>query len=149
MSCKNPIVLLVMVNVIAAFPVIARGSLPVEYAMVGCIKGGKFYINEAATPTLAGSEINALEGKTIRVEGYLSPGDRFDAISLFVVDDQCRSNLHKTYFLCDPCRTMLDDPPSRPVPRKEKGVPVQASPEAIKQFNNLPHLMRGISRNIK
>ena len=90
-----------------------------------------------------GSQIKALEGKTIRVEGYLLPGDGFSAVSLFVVDDQCRNDLHKTYFLCDPCRTMLDDPPSTPVPRKEKGVPVQATREVIKQFDNLPHLMRG------
>jgi len=136
--------LLVMAGVVAALPHIARGSLPVEYALVGCLTGDQFSMNGAASPSLVGSPIETLDGKTIRVEGYLSPGDYFRAVALFVVADEFREDLHKRYFLCDPCQTVLDSPPSRAVPRREPGVPVQLPPEVIKQFDNLPRLMRNM-----
>ena len=120
MSRNNRIGLLVMVGIVAALPHIARGSFPVEYAMVGCIKGDKFYINGTVSPSLVGSPIKTLDGKTIRIEGFLSPGDSFKAYALFIVDDVCREVLHKTYFLCDPCQTLPDAPPSRAVPRREE-----------------------------
>ena len=143
---NNRIGLLVMVAVVAALPHTARGSLPVEFAMVGCIKGDKFYISGAVSPSLVGSPIKTLDGKTIRIEGYLSPGDSFRADALFIVDEGCREDLHKRYFLCDPCRTVLGGPPSRVVPRREKGVAVQVPREVIKQFDDLPRLMRGIRK---
>jgi len=137
------IALLVMTAFIAALPHTARGSLPVEYAMVGCIKGNKFHINRAVSPSLVGFPIKKLDGKTIRIEGYLSPGDRFRAEALFIVDNVCREDLHKKYFLCNPCKTLPNGPPSRVMPRKEKGVAVQVPLDTIRQFDNLPRLMRG------
>jgi hypothetical protein len=136
--------LLVLGAVVAALPHAALASLPVGYAIVGCVKGDKFYSGGSVSPSLAGSPIKALDGKTVRIEGYLSPGDRFQAGALFIVDEECREELHKRYFLCDPCQTLPDAPPSRMVPRKEKGVPAQAPPEAIKQFDDLPRTMRAI-----
>lgn len=137
------VVLFLITGVFVVFPAIARGSLAVKYALVGCIKESKFYMSGAATPELVGSEIKSLEGKTIRVEGFLFPGDRFSAVSIFIVDDQCRNDLHKKYFLCHPCRTLPSGPPSKPAPRREQGSVFHASPEVIKQFDNLPHLLKG------
>jgi hypothetical protein len=140
------VVLFVITGVFMVFPAIARGSLPVKYAMVGCIKESRFYMSGAATPELVGSEIKSLEGKTIRVEGFLSPGDSFSAVSIFIVDDQCRNDLHKKYFLCHPCRTLPGGPPSKPAQRQEQGAVFHASPEVIKQFDNLPHLLNETRR---
>lgn len=64
-----------MAVVVAALPHTARGSLPAKYAMVGCIKGDKFYIREEVSSSLVGSLIKTLDGKTIRIEGLLFPGD--------------------------------------------------------------------------
>jgi hypothetical protein len=142
---NNRIGLVVMAAVVAALPHTARGSLAVQYAMVGCIKGNKFHMSGGVTPSLVGAPIKTLDGKTIRIEGYLSPGDSFQADALFIIDEVCREDLHQKYFLCDPCRTLPHDPPSRAVPRREKGVAVQVPREVIKQFDNLLYqLMRGI-----
>jgi hypothetical protein len=89
-----------------ASPHPARADFPVGYAMVGCIKDGKFRLQGASGPAMDDPAVKALEGKTVRVEGYLSPGDRFHANAVLVVDDQCRDDLHKSYLLCDPCQTL-------------------------------------------
>lgn len=90
---------------IAGFPTTAQASLPVPYAVVGCILNGTFKSNGLTSNSLVDPAIKALEGKTIRVEGYLSPGDRFSAASVFIVDERCREDFFKRYFLCAPCRT--------------------------------------------
>src|SRR5919202_7134142 len=115
-------VLLVVAGLVAALPHLARGTLPVKSAMVGCINGDQFSRNGAASPRLVGSPVTALEGQTIRVEGYLSLGDYFRAVAVFVVADECRADLHQAYVLCDPCQTVPVSPPSRVVPRREPGV---------------------------
>jgi hypothetical protein len=81
-----------------------------------------------------------MEGKTVRVEGRLSPGDRFRATAVFVVDASCREELHRRYFLCDPCRT-LPGGPHRMLPR-QPGVEVKLPAEAIREFDDLVRRLR-------
>ena len=50
MSPKYLIASFVTMAVFVAFPPIARSSLGVEYAMVGCIKGDKFYMHGPGLP---------------------------------------------------------------------------------------------------
>jgi hypothetical protein len=137
------IISLLFAAALAALPHPALASMPVEYAMVGCIKDGKFQLRSASGPRMDDPAIAALEGKTVRVEGLLSPGDGFHANAILVVDDACREDLHKTYFLCDPCQTLPNMPPSRPAPRKEDAKPVDLTPAAIALFNQLPRALRG------
>jgi len=91
---------------VAGLPTVAQASLPVPYAVVGCVVHGVFQSRGFADHKLVHPAIMAIEGKTIRVEGLLSPGDRFRATAIFVIDERCREDLHKRYFLCNPCRTL-------------------------------------------
>lgn len=128
---------------LVAVPHPARADLPVAYAMVGCIKDGKFQLRGTTGPPMDDPAVVALEGKTVRVEGYLSPGDRFHANAVLIVDAQCRADLHKTYFLCDPCQTLPGMPASQPAPRREDAKPVELLPAALRQFDELPRALRG------
>jgi hypothetical protein len=114
----------------------ARASLPVPFVFVGCITGGKFTKEGRTGPNLVSPELLRLEGKTVRIEGWLSPGDFFKAQAVFVVDEQCRADLHKHYFLCDPCQTTFDAPSSVSAPKQEDGTVVTLPPEAIREFDN-------------
>jgi hypothetical protein len=128
---------------LAALAPPAGADFPVGYAMVGCVKDGSFRLQGASGPAMDDPAIRALEGKTVRVEGYLTRGDHFHANAVLVVDDQCRDDLHKTYLLCDPCQTLPGMPPSRPSPRRGNATPVQLPPAALKQFDDLPLALRG------
>lgn len=118
----------------AGFHSAAQASLPVPYAMVGCVSNGSFVVSgetRAELPAIA-----AIEGKTIRVEGYLSPGDRFSATAVFVVDEVCREELSARYFLCDPCRTLPGMPQTMIPP--QPGTRVTLPPEVIRRFDSPP-----------
>jgi len=77
----------------------------------------------------------SLEGKTIRVEGYLAPGDRFHAYALFLIHDKCREYLQKSYFLCNPCQTLPDSPALKVAPRRERGKRLSLPAKAMKNFD--------------
>jgi hypothetical protein len=126
---------LVAVLTVAGFHTAAQASLPVPYAVVGCISNGVFQSRGLAGGRLVHPAIKAIEGRTLRVEGHLSPGDRFRATAVFVIDELCREDLHKRYFLCEPCRT-LPGRPHKMLP-KQPGIEVKLPPEAIREFDNL------------
>lgn len=135
---------LVTVLTVAGFHTAALASLPVPYAIVGCISNGVFQSDEPAdggfgwtSRSLVHPAIKAIEGKTIRVEGRLSPGDRFRATAVFVVDKLCRKDLHRSYNLCDPCRTQLGKP--QMMLPKQPGIKAKLPREAIREFDNLGH----------
>src|SRR5262245_52091030 len=86
--------------VIASRPDPAEASLPIPFAFVGCVTNGRFEVGAQLTPMLVHPALLALEGKTIRVEGSLSLLD-FYADAVFVVDEQCRETLHRSYPLCN------------------------------------------------
>jgi hypothetical protein len=124
----------------AGFHTAAQASLPVPYAVVGCISNGVFQSRGLAGGRLVHPAIKAIEGKTVRVEGFLSPGDRFQATAVFVIDESCREDLHKRYFLCEPCRT-LPGRPHKMLP-KQPGIEVKLPSEAIREFDNLVRKLR-------
>lgn len=72
-----PIVLLTVV----LFPQVAEASEPVERTLAGCVIGNTFYsINNSHAYRIRLSQSLDLiryEGKTVRMHGWLSPGDRF------------------------------------------------------------------------
>ena len=112
-----------------------QASLPVPYAIVGCVAKGVFRSQGFADRNLSHPASKAIEGKTVRVEGRLSPGDRFRATAVYIVDARCRPELHKRYFLCQPCRT-LPGMPETMAPR-QPGTEVRLPPAAIDEFDNL------------
>jgi hypothetical protein len=116
----------------------AHASLPVPYAVVGCIVGGVFQSRGFAKRNILHSAIQAIEGKTIRVEGLLFPSDRFQATAVFIIDEQCREDLHKNYFLCEPCRT-LRGMPHKQLP-KQPGTDARLPPQVIRAFDDLAPL---------
>jgi hypothetical protein len=87
----------------------ARGSLPVERTLTGCVVGAAFYsvsLHEATrTPVKAYRirfdkpvDVTPYEGKTISITGWLSPGDRFrlkDGAPPTVVRDTCNEEYRK------------------------------------------------------
>jgi len=127
---------------LTCLPYPAQASLPVPYAIVGCISVGRFHSGGMVGPNLVSPEIRALEGRTIRIEGLLSPGDMFRSNAVFIVDDACRKDLHKRYFLCDPCQTLPGvGSPSRMLP-SQGGTRVPLPAAAIKELNDYPRVMR-------
>ena len=128
--------LLVATAVVSFQPRAADASLPVPYAIVGCIKGGSLWSEgERVGAPLVSRATRSLEGKTIRVEGYLAPSDRFHADAVFLIHDKCRKDLQKSYNLCDPCRTVPDHTRSKAAPRRERGKRIHLPAEAMKDFN--------------
>lgn len=131
---------LAIVLAVAGLPTAAHASLPVPYAVVGCIANGAFTTSGLTGDGFVDPAIRALEGKTVRVEGYLSPGDRFQATAVFVVDQHCREDLFRRDFLCDPCATLPGRPHKMLPP--QPGKKARLSPEAIREFDNLGRRMR-------
>lgn len=72
-----PIVLLTVV----LFPQAAKATQPVERTLTGCVIGNTFYsINNSHAYRIRLSQpldLTLYEGKTVRMHGWLSPGDRF------------------------------------------------------------------------
>jgi hypothetical protein len=123
-----------LIAVVVGFPAIAQASLPVPYAIVGCVQEGHF-ASAGAQRGEVGPRLKWLDGKTIRVEGQLSPGDRFRATAIFVVDTRCRADLHRSYLLCNPCRTLPNmGAPSKILP-PQGGTKVPASPADLRGFD--------------
>jgi hypothetical protein len=125
---------------LAGLPGVAQASLPVPYAVVGCISKGAFTSSGFTGEGLVDPALTALEGRTVRVEGSLAPGDRFQAKAVFVVDQQCRRDLFKRYFLCAPCAT-LPGMPDKMLP-PQPGRKVNLPPAAVREFDNLGRWMR-------
>ena len=137
-----PAVWLLAAGAVAGLAHTARASLPVPYAIVGCVIDAKFNSAGAAGPRLADPLIDTIEGKTIRVEGLLWPGDMFRANAIFIVDNRCLENLHKSYFLCNPCQTQPGGPESKSVSKQESATQLRTTPEALKQFDDWPRAKR-------
>lgn len=112
-----------------------QASLPVPYAVVGCVMKGQFYSRNMRSARLIHPSTKAIEGKTVRIEGRLSPGNRFRATAVFIVADTCREELHTAYFRCNPCRT-LPRMPQKMLPRRP-GEWVNLPAEAIREFDNI------------
>lgn len=97
-------------------------SLPIPYVYVACIAGGGI-LSGGQTVTLTGwraeTPLATLEGKTVRIEGMLSPTG-FLAEKAEIVADGCRPELQKAEALCNPCLTAPPQPPPMPPsgPRK-------------------------------
>jgi hypothetical protein len=132
MSDNMPIRMLAVIGAAAVVPHMAEASMPVPYAKVGCIKDGRFQGERGVGPVLVDPAFKMLENKTIRVEGYLYPGDAFSARKVFVINNGCRQADYKSFFLCNPCQTTLDGPASKMLPNgsgREINVPEQALKE--------------------
>jgi hypothetical protein len=130
---------LIAVLTVLGFLTTAQASLPVPYAVVGCISNGVFKSKGLTGERLADPAIKAIEGRTIRVEGHLSPGGRFRAAAVFVVDERCREDLYDRYFLCKPCRTR-PGMPHKMLP-EQPGTEVKLPPKVLKEFDNLSRWM--------
>lgn len=118
----------------------AWASLPVPFARIGCVADGAFRTNEPGRAALSHPALRALEGKTVRIEGTLSPGDRFHATGVFVVAPTCREELLGKQFLCSPCRT-LPGKEERPFPR-QPGEEVKVPADALRELDDLGRRLR-------
>ncbi|MEZ5844260.1 MAG: hypothetical protein R3D27_11095 [Hyphomicrobiaceae bacterium] len=95
------------VLVMASVP--AAASMPVPVTAIGCYSGNMLesgksrlrLVDRNQRPMPAGT----LAGKTVSVEGMLTPDGRLTVVELTVVDDRCRRKLHSFEFLCSPCST--------------------------------------------
>lgn len=84
------------------FSASAKASMPVERTLTGCVFDNKFYSvsGDRAYPIHFSPEINLVlyEGKTVRIKGWLSPGDRFSIIegtSPEVIRNTCEAGYQK------------------------------------------------------
>ena len=115
----------------------AHASLPVPFAMVGCIQDGRFVTESGLrTARLKSAALTALEGRTIRIEGLLGPSN-FRASEVFEVAATCKEALYASYFLCDPCQTILSHPPSRMIPPREPGRRLDMPQPALDELDDL------------
>jgi hypothetical protein len=83
----------------------ARASLPVSFTVTGCVREGVFISRQYKFNF--GSHVEgvgwkpksllAYEGKTIRIDGMLMPGDYLNG-SITIVDETCRPELHDSKF---------------------------------------------------
>lgn len=112
-------------------------SMPVPFAMVGCIKESRF-LTEAnlRSPRFDAPALRALEAKTIRIEGLLYPHG-FQAVAVYLIADSCKPSLFASYFLCDPCQTQFSHPPSKLVPPREAGIKLDMPDDSLKELENL------------
>lgn len=80
----------------------AKASVPVESTLTGCVFDNKFYSVRAdkAYPIHLSPELNLVlyEGKTVRIQGRLYPGDRFsifEGMSPEVIRNTCEAGYRK------------------------------------------------------
>lgn len=84
---------------------VEKTSLPASFTVTGCVKDGTFtsgrfsyqvrsYVNGQWQPAALGR----YEGKTVRIDGMLAPGDRLGASTFVIVDEKCRLDLHGSKF---------------------------------------------------
>ena len=84
------------------FPLSGESSRPVEVTLTGCVLGNTFYSIKADraypirfSPPL---DLTPHEGKTLTIQGWLSPGDRFSPLkgkSPRVVKDTCDADARR------------------------------------------------------
>jgi hypothetical protein len=81
-------------------------SLPVAFTVIGCVKGGKFksglYSFEVElynNGKWQAASLDPYEGKTIQIDGMLSPGDHLNASKFTIIDERCRLDLHSSKFI--------------------------------------------------
>ena len=98
---------LLLATLFAAVPArIAWSSAPVRYVATGCVTKGVFTsgpytyrVQSKSGAEWRDASLASHEGKTVRLDGWLSPGDRLSMLSLTVVDDRCRPELHRRDFI--------------------------------------------------
>lgn len=84
---------------------VKKMSMPASYTVVGCVKNGQFesgpytfqvelYNDGVRRP----ASLAPYEGKTIQIDGFLSPGDHLTPHKFAIVDDKCRPDLHSSKF---------------------------------------------------
>jgi hypothetical protein len=84
---------------------VKKMSMPVSFTVVGCVKNGQFasgpytfqvesYNDGVRLP----ASLAPYEGKTIQIDGLLSPGDHLTPHKFAIVDDKCRPDLHSSKF---------------------------------------------------
>jgi hypothetical protein len=78
-------------------------SAPVSFTVVGCVQGGKFWsrqytyqVESCVDGKWQAASLDAYEGKTIQIDGALSPGDRLSAGTFTIISDKCRPRLHSS-----------------------------------------------------
>jgi hypothetical protein len=104
-SMQTKFTLSTMLCAMLLVPGVARASLPVSFTVIGCVRAGVF-VSEKYTFNF-GSDVEgagwrpksllAYEGKTIRIDGMLSPGDHLNG-SITLVDETCHRELHNSKF---------------------------------------------------
>jgi hypothetical protein len=93
-------------------------SIPVQYIVVGCVKNGiftsrqySFQVESYIDGKFQAVMLDAYEGKTIQIDGFLSPGDRLTPYKITVINDKCRPDLHTSKFVDLPQNTEnFEDP---------------------------------------
>ena len=90
---KTGVVMLLMISLVLSFPHLATASRPVQVTLEGCVIQGVFYAVEKGGLASGATQVNAIEiisrnesipkmdlspyeGKKIRLQGYLLPGDK-------------------------------------------------------------------------
>lgn len=113
----------------------AWADLPVPYAMVGCIENGRFSTSsKPASEPLQHPALKALHGKTIRIEGHLGPL-HYKPTAVFIVSSKCQKKLLGSYFMCSPCQTMVNQPPSKLIAPHPTGTPIDVPAAAIDELS--------------
>jgi len=80
-------------------------SGPVSVTVVGCVKDGKFWSRQYTYQVESyidgkwqAASLDVYEGKTIQIDGALSPSDRLTSSTFKIIDDECRPDLHSSKF---------------------------------------------------
>jgi hypothetical protein len=94
-----------MLAILLLMPGAACASAPVSFTVTGCVRSGIF-VSERYTFQFGSfvdgagwtpKSLFAYEGKTIRINGTLMPGDLLSG-DIVVVDEICRPELHQGKF---------------------------------------------------
>jgi len=80
-------------------------SLPVSFTVIGCVMNGQFTSESFSFSVVSyvngvwqAASLGPYEGKTIRIDGMLSPGDRLSSSTFVIIDEKCRPDLHSSKF---------------------------------------------------
>jgi hypothetical protein len=84
---------------------VEKVSLPYSFTVTGCVKDGsftsgrsKFQVESNINGKSQPESLDPYEGKTIQIDGMLSPGDRLTAGTFTIIDDRCRPDLYSSKF---------------------------------------------------
>jgi hypothetical protein len=82
---------------------VEKVSAPVSCTVVGCVQGGKFWSRQYSYQVGSyidgkwqAASLDAYEGKTIQIDGALSPSDILTAFTFTIISDKCRPRLHSS-----------------------------------------------------